>query len=71
MHLNTIKRNLMQPNTIEHNLIIKINQKNPVKMPAMSEQQDIDHFSVRILVGQNYLALDQGVDHLSEAPTLY
>ena len=34
-------------------------------MPAMSEQQDVEQFSVRILVGQNYLALDQDVDHFS------
>ena len=31
----------------------------------MSEKQDVDHFSVRILVGQNYLVLDQDVDHFS------
>ena len=36
-----------------------------ISMPAMPEQENVDHFSVKILVSQNHLALDQDVDHLS------
>ena len=49
-HLSVTNGSVGKHQNVDH-LSVKIS------MPVMSEQQDVDQFSVRILVGQNYFKM--------------